>query len=86
MPESFWHAMKDLNKIRNDLAHQLEPEGIDKALHEFFRRFDEIEDCRLVLRDEKSIPERLISCLLFLCGALSGIGKADDEHTDETDQ
>jgi len=35
MPESFWHAMKHLNKIRNDLAHQLKPEGIDKAFHEF---------------------------------------------------
>ena len=35
MPESFWHAMKHFNKIRNDLAHQLKPEGIDKAFHEF---------------------------------------------------
>ena len=35
MPESFWHAMKHLNKIRNDLAHQLKPEDIDKAFHEF---------------------------------------------------
>jgi hypothetical protein len=64
----------------------LKPEGIDKAFHEFFRRFDGIEDCRLVLRDEKSIPERLISCLLFFVWGASGIGKADNEHTDEADQ
>jgi hypothetical protein len=85
MPEGFWRAIKDLNQIRNDLAHQLEPKDIDKALHQFFRQFDEIEDCRILLRDE-SIPERLISCFLFLCGALSGIGKPGDEHTGEADQ
>ena len=86
MPESFWTAIKDLNGIRNDLAHQLEPKGIDKALHQFLRRFNEIEDCRTVLRDETSIPERLISCFLFLCGALSGIGKSGDEDIGEADQ
>ena len=70
MPESFWHAMKHLNKIRNDLAHQLKLEGIDKAFHEFFRRLDGIEDCRLVLRDEKSIPRTLDQLpLVFVWGA-----------------
>jgi uncharacterized protein YutE (UPF0331/DUF86 family) len=39
MPESFWQAMKDLNKIRNGLAHKLEPKGFDEELRQFFRRF-----------------------------------------------
>jgi hypothetical protein len=86
MPESFWLAMKDLNKIRNHLAHNLEPKGLDEELRQFFSRFNEIEDCHTMLRDEKSIPERLISCFLLLCGALSGIGKPDDEHADEAEQ
>jgi hypothetical protein len=94
LPACFWNAMKDINKIRNALAHQLEPTGITKTLHQFLRRFDEIEDCRTTLHDKKSMPERLISCFLFLCGALSGIenpptakpARQDNEGTARPDQ
>jgi uncharacterized protein YutE (UPF0331/DUF86 family) len=87
LPDSFWEAIKDLNDIRNMFAHELEPDGIDKELQKIIGRFDEIEDCRITLhRYDKSIPERLISCFSVLCGALSGIGKAGDEHASEADQ
>jgi hypothetical protein len=74
MPEIFWQAINDINRIRNKLAHNLEPHGIDGELEQFFRRFGEIDDFRSLLRDVKSLPQRLITCLCFLTGALSGIG------------
>ncbi len=79
MPESFWQAMNDLNRIRNKLAHHLEPKGIDAELQQFFRRFDEVEDFCILLSDE-SVPERLISCFCFLTGALGGIEQPAAEH------
>jgi uncharacterized protein YutE (UPF0331/DUF86 family) len=88
MPEAFWHAIEDLNRIRNKLAHNLEPKGLEDSLRQFFNRFDEFEDCRAVLRihEAESTPQRLKSCILFLSGALSGIGKSDDMQASEAGQ
>jgi hypothetical protein len=83
MPESIWNAIEDLNRIRNKLAHQLEPKGIEDELRQFFARFDEFEDWGMILADEKSIPERLTSCFLLLCGALSRIRKPTDDQSSE---
>ena len=83
MPVTFWDAIRDLNGIRYKLAHNLEPEGLDKELRKFFGRFHEIEDCRTMLRDEQSIPDRLVSCFCFLGGALVNLRKPADEDTDE---
>jgi hypothetical protein len=73
MPEGVWSVIEHLNRIRNMLAHNLEPESIEKELCQFFSRFDEFEGCR----DDKSTPERLTSCVQFLCGALSIIENPD---------
>jgi hypothetical protein len=84
MPEACWRAIEDLNSLRNKMAHRLEPKGFDIAVEQFFKRFDEIEGFRL--REDKSIPEHLISCISVLCGALSSIGDDADRHASETGQ
>ena len=73
MPEGVWSVIEHLNRIRNMLAHNLEPESIEKELCQFFSRFDEFEGFGGSLRDDESTPERLKICACFLCGALSSI-------------
>jgi hypothetical protein len=81
VPEAIWQALGDLNKIRNKLAHNLEPKDIERELPRFFHRFDEFDDFRQ-LHIEEALPSRLISCLFFLCGVLSGIGKPVTTQTE----
>jgi uncharacterized protein YutE (UPF0331/DUF86 family) len=80
LPENIWHALYDLNKIRNDLAHNLEPENIEDRFCQFIKRFEEFEEVRWFLDSEKDISERLTTCIIVLTGILSGIGKPADEH------
>ena len=51
MPECIWHALKDVNNIRNDLAHQLEPKDSDKALQNLLSRLSPLEDIQIVLEE-----------------------------------
>jgi len=80
LPENIWHALRDLNKIRNDLAHKLEPKNIEDLFCKFIKRFEEFEDFRSLLDYKKDIPERLTTCIIFLSGMLSSIGNPADEH------
>jgi hypothetical protein len=75
--EGVWSAIEHLNRIRNMLAHNLEPESIEKELCQFFSRFDEFEAFAASFRDDTPTPERLTGCVLFLCGALSSIENPD---------
>ncbi|QQX81574.1 hypothetical protein JK628_06855 [Shewanella sp. KX20019] len=34
LPDSIWIALKKLNSIRNDMAHEVEPKGINKKITE----------------------------------------------------
>jgi hypothetical protein len=83
MPDQFWQAISDVNRMRNKLAHKLEPEGIDGELSQFFCRFDGVEDFRTLLRDDESVPQRLISCFVFLTAALSGVARPSADSTGE---
>jgi hypothetical protein len=86
LPESVWYALKDLNRIRNALAHNLEPTDIDTQLGKFFERLDEFEDFRSLHEKDETISERLTGCLWFLCGVLEHIGEPTAEHTDEASE
>jgi hypothetical protein len=80
VPQAIWDALQDLNRIRNKLAHNLEPKALDSELRQFLQRFDEFVDFRPLNDEQDALPSRLIGCLAFLCGALSGIGKPVTSH------
>jgi len=80
LPENIWHALYDLNKIRNDLAHNLEPKNIEDQFCHFFKPFEEFDDVRSLLDSKKDIPERLTTCIIVLSAMLSSIWKPADEH------
>jgi hypothetical protein len=87
LPESVVVALRDLNQLRNSLAHKLEPPDFDNKLEQFFRRFDEFEDLRISLGQERTIVSRLNGCIAFLCGILGRVGRADTEtETGEANQ
>jgi hypothetical protein len=77
IPESVVHAMRDLNRLRNDLVHNLEPDEFDKSLEKFFRRFDEF-DLSTLHREDRNVSDRIAGCIAFLCGILSNGGMADE--------
>ncbi len=83
MPECIYQAFKDLNKIRNELAHKLEPTNFDKALQRLLGHLNPIDDIRTVLSEEKSVLERLNTFFIVMCGALSSIGKPADEEEEQ---
>jgi hypothetical protein len=72
LPDEFWQAIKDLNAIRNKLAHRLEPNDLDTAIQQFVKRFDTLVLEGLI--PGKSISQRLICCITILCQVLSDIG------------
>lgn len=82
IPESAVCALRDLNRLRNSLAHNLEPDDLDKNLKIFFKRFTEFKDFRTLYQSEQNISRRLTGCISFLCGVLGDIGKSDDPAFD----
>jgi hypothetical protein len=74
LPPNIFHALRDLNRLRNDLAHNLEPADFDTTLERFFRRFDEFEDLRPLHDSDRAVANRLTGCIAFLCGILGNIG------------
>jgi hypothetical protein len=76
LPENVVHAMRDLNRLRNAFAHNLEPEPdeLEKSLEKFFRRFDEFEDLSTLHQEDRNVSDRIASCIFFLCGILSNCG------------
>ena len=68
MPDHLWRALGELNRLRNALAHQLEPRELTERVESF---------ARLVLCDSsgaEALPpvpkERLRGALLYLLGAM----------------
>ncbi len=78
LPEGVVHAMRDLNRLRNALAHNLEPDKLDRSLEKFFRRFDELEDLSTLHRKDRDVSDRIAGCIAFLIGILSNAGMADE--------
>jgi uncharacterized protein YutE (UPF0331/DUF86 family) len=83
LPENIWHALRHLNRIRNALAHNLEPKNIEAMLCQFFKQLDEFEDFASLRDDKEGIPNRLTGCIAFLSGVLSNIGKPENEGASE---
>ena len=71
-PKTVYDILIDFNRIRNKLAHNLDPKNLDEDLFQFFQRFSTFPDFEEELKDE-SVPERLNSCTVFLCGMLGSI-------------
>ena len=50
--EGLIDALRDLNTIRNALAHNLEPKNIENQFCQLFKRFEEFEEVRSLLDDK----------------------------------
>jgi hypothetical protein len=75
-----YDILRDLNRIRNKLAHVLDPKDLHDDLRGFFKRFSEFQDIESVLKDDESVPERLNSCITVLCGMLESIKARSDPN------
>jgi uncharacterized protein YutE (UPF0331/DUF86 family) len=71
-PKVVYDILKDLNRIRNKLAHNLDPKDLHDDLTGFFKRFAEFPDVGSLVKKE-AVPERLNSCITMLCGMLGSI-------------
>jgi hypothetical protein len=75
-----YDILKDLNRIRNNLAHVLDPKDLHDDLCGFFKRFSAFEDVESVLKEDESVPERLNSCITLLCGMLGSVRARSDPN------
>jgi hypothetical protein len=82
LPASIVDALRDLNRLRNSLAHNLELPDFEKDLNQFFRRFDEFEGLRRL--QQGTTAREFIGLITFPCGMLHGVVAPDTET--ETDQ
>ena len=68
-----WEAIAQLNAIRNDLAHKLEPARLNEKMEEFFSFIGVSVPLDLDMNNKNEcIESRLRSALAFLHGVLSG--------------
>jgi hypothetical protein len=70
-----WVAAKKLNKIRNSLAHQLSPHGLEDKVNDFIKYVKEnnaeLDD---VAKEEQFTKDHdLILCILSMCSCLSSL-------------
>jgi len=71
-PKAVYDILKDLNRIRNKLAHVLDSNHLNDDLDEFYKRFSMFPDVKQLLEDE-GVPERLTTCITVICGMLGSI-------------
>jgi hypothetical protein len=75
-----YDILKDLNRIRNKLAHNLDPKDLHDDLCGFFKRFSAFQDIESVLKDDESVPKRLNTCIIVLCGMLESVKTRSDPN------
>jgi hypothetical protein len=63
-------AIDHLNRLRNQLAHNLEPKAIEKYVMTFLNELEE-KNLKSEFLKEK-VSKRLRRCIALLCGELSG--------------
>lgn len=77
-----WQAAKKLNNIRNDLAHQLSPKGLDdkvESLITFVKK--ESPELRDIVTEEGSLEgEDLILVMIAMCSCLSSLKPVVAKH------
>jgi hypothetical protein len=71
-PKVVYDILKDLNRIRNKLAHNLEPKDLHDDLSGFFKRFSAFPNIPSRLKN-KEVLEQLNTCIMVLCGMLGSI-------------
>ncbi|EKO3860589.1 hypothetical protein [Vibrio harveyi] len=73
--EWVWRAAKKLNKIRNSLAHQLEPKGLDHMLDDFLKLVQSKSPHYQRIKRNLDVPRRTLiyGALLALCSELSAL-------------
>ncbi|MGV2987638.1 hypothetical protein ACE1OE_08325 [Vibrio sp. E150_011] len=73
--EWVWRAAKKLNKIRNSLAHQLEPKGLDHMLDDFLKLVQSCSPHYQQIERNLDVPRRsqIYAALLALCSELSAL-------------
>jgi hypothetical protein len=75
VPGSFWKALTILNNLRNTLAHNLEHDRVETLIGDFLKVFEDFPDFSAINNLRDNINTRLVGCMVFLCGGLSGVGK-----------
>ncbi|WP_052437585.1 hypothetical protein [Vibrio jasicida] len=70
-----WRAAKKINKIRNSLAHQLEPKGLDHMLDDFLEIVQSKSPHYQQIERNIDVPRRtqIYGALLALCSELSAL-------------
>ena len=78
-----WVATKKLNNIRNDLAHQLSPSGLENKVSDLInyvnKESPEIDE----IKKEMNVPgdNDLFLVIIAMCACLSSLKFAISEHT-----
>jgi hypothetical protein len=72
LPKVVYDILMDLNKIRNNLAHNLDPKNLHNDLRRFIKRFSTFRDFESLLKSDE-VQERLNTCIVVLCGMLGSI-------------
>jgi hypothetical protein len=70
--ECAFPAISKLNKLRNNLAHNIESEKAEALAKEF------ISLCKTTNADGKTIPQQVKSSICYILGSLSAIGTVSE--------
>lgn len=69
-----WASAKQLNSLRNDLAHKLAPSGIEKKLNSFISTVIESDPDIGINQDQFQTQDaKFAACIGILCGIFSNI-------------
>lgn len=69
-----WVSAKQLNSLRNDLAHKLDPSGMEKKLDSFISTIMESDPEFTVIRGQFTTRDvQFAACIGLLCGFFSNI-------------
>lgn len=64
--EWFWEAANDLNKIRNDLSHRLEPNNIESKINDFVLKVDNCSKFDIKSKNDSDKYLKLASAISIL--------------------
>lgn len=71
--EPLWAALRALNRLRNDLAHQLTSQQRDNLIAEFIRLTESDFKDKSDFQRPPEIIDQLFGCLAYIFGCLRGI-------------
>ena len=69
-----WTSAKELNSLRNDLAHKLSPSGIEEKINSFISTVMESDPDIAITQNQFPTPDvKFAACIGVLCGIFSNI-------------